>query len=59
MKLEEWKRRAKELKIEVTALYLVLKDPRVSKSTKVAVLGIVAYALSSIDLIPDFIPVLG
>jgi uncharacterized membrane protein YkvA (DUF1232 family) len=59
MMLAQWKRRAKELKTEVAALYLALKDPRVSKATKLALLCIVAYALSPIDLIPDFIPVLG
>jgi uncharacterized membrane protein YkvA (DUF1232 family) len=54
-----WKQRAKELKTEVTALCFALSDPRVSRATKLAVLCIIAYALSPIDLIPDFIPVLG
>jgi uncharacterized membrane protein YkvA (DUF1232 family) len=59
MRLESWKGKAKELKTEVTALYFALGDPRVAKSTKLAVVLIVAYALSPIDLIPDFIPILG
>ena len=41
------------------ALALALRDPRVPWYVKVLGAGIVAYALSPIDLIPDFIPVLG
>jgi uncharacterized membrane protein YkvA (DUF1232 family) len=43
----------------VTALYLAARDPRVPWYAKVVAACVVAYALSPIDLIPDFIPVLG
>lgn len=56
---EVWKRQAAALKREVLALYLAYKDPRVPWYAKLLAAGIVAYAFSPIDLIPDFIPVLG
>ena len=43
----------------VHALYLAARDPRVPWYAKVAALAVAAYALSPIDLIPDFIPVIG
>jgi uncharacterized membrane protein YkvA (DUF1232 family) len=57
--LEELKRRARFLKKETYGLYLAARDPRTPWYAKLLVAGIVAYALSPIDLIPDFIPVLG
>ena len=57
--LEKWKRRAALLKQEVHAIYLAAKDPRVPWYAKLLAACVVAYALSPIDLIPDFIPVLG
>lgn len=52
-------RRARELRSDGYALYLALRDPRVPWVPK-AILGAAAlYAVSPIDLIPDFIPVLG
>jgi uncharacterized membrane protein YkvA (DUF1232 family) len=57
--LERWKQRARELKTETYVLYLAVKDPRVPWYAKFSALWVVAYALSPIDLIPDFIPVLG
>jgi uncharacterized membrane protein YkvA (DUF1232 family) len=57
--LQRWKERASELKQEVHALALACKDPRVPWYAKLLAVCIVAYALSPIDLIPDFIPVLG
>ena len=57
--LEGWKQRAAQLKQEVHALALACKDPRVPWYAKLLAVCIVAYALSPIDLIPDFIPVLG
>jgi len=57
--IEEWKQRARELKIEVRALYLAYRDPRVPWYAKVVAACVVGYALSPIDLIPDPIPVLG
>ena len=44
---------------QMTALWFMLKDPRVSRAPKVLAFAVLAYALSPIDLIPDFIPVLG
>jgi uncharacterized membrane protein YkvA (DUF1232 family) len=57
--LEGWKRRARDLKREVYALYFACRDPRVPWYAKALAAAVVAYALSPIDLIPDFIPVLG
>lgn len=53
------KQRARHLKAETIALYLAARDPRTPWYAKLLVAGIVAYALSPVDLIPDFIPVLG
>jgi uncharacterized membrane protein YkvA (DUF1232 family) len=41
------------------ALYLAARDPRVPWYAKIVAAGVAAYALSPIDLIPDFIPVIG
>ena len=51
--------RARQLKAETWALALAVRDPRTPWYAKLLVAGIVAYACSPIDLIPDFIPVLG
>jgi uncharacterized membrane protein YkvA (DUF1232 family) len=58
-RLADWKQRARELKREVYALYFACRDPRVPWYAKVLAITVVAYAFSPIDLIPDFIPVLG
>lgn len=57
--MQRLKARANELKTDTYALYLAYADPRVPWYAKLLVGLIVAYALSPIDLIPDFIPVLG
>jgi uncharacterized membrane protein YkvA (DUF1232 family) len=57
--LERWKDRARQLKVEVYALYLAYRDPGVPWYAKAFAACVVGYALSPIDLIPDFIPVLG
>lgn len=57
--LDEWRNRARGLKREVYAMVLAVRDPRVPWYAKLCAAGIVAYAFSPIDLIPDFIPVLG
>jgi uncharacterized membrane protein YkvA (DUF1232 family) len=54
-----WRRRVKQLKVETHALYLAYKDPRVPWYAKAFAACVVGYAFSPIDLIPDFIPVLG
>lgn len=56
---ESWRARAQALKREVYALYLCARHPRTPWYAKLFVGLIVAYALSPIDLIPDFVPVLG
>jgi uncharacterized membrane protein YkvA (DUF1232 family) len=55
----ELKQRARRLKTETFALYLVARHPGTPWYAKLFVAGIVAYAFSPIDLIPDFVPVLG
>jgi uncharacterized membrane protein YkvA (DUF1232 family) len=57
--LASWKRRAHQLKIELYALYLAYRDPRVPLYARVFAACVVGYAFSPIDLIPDFIPILG
>ena len=54
--LRDWARR---LKRDVVALWLAARDPRVPLAAKIVAGAVAAYALSPIDLIPDFIPVLG
>jgi len=54
-----WRNWALALKEDTYALYLASRDPRVPLAAKLVVVLVVAYALSPIDLIPDFIPVLG
>jgi uncharacterized membrane protein YkvA (DUF1232 family) len=54
--LKAWARAAKR---DGIALYLAARDPRVPWGVKAFAAGVAAYALSPIDLIPDFIPVLG
>lgn len=56
---ERWKARARQLKVEVYALYLAYRDPRVPWYARLFAACVVGYAFSPIDLIPDPIPVLG
>lgn len=53
------KARAIKLKTEIPAIFLALKDKDTSIVAKILAGITVAYALSPIDLVPDFIPVLG
>lgn len=55
-RLRQWARR---LKRDVVALWIAARDPRTPWYAKLAAGCVAAYALSPIDLIPDFIPVLG
>jgi uncharacterized membrane protein YkvA (DUF1232 family) len=59
MFLQRLKNWARAIKRDVHALYLAARDPRTPWLAKAFALAIAAYALSPIDLIPDFIPVLG
>ncbi|MBK1812087.1 DUF1232 domain-containing protein [Clostridium sp. YIM B02505] len=51
--------KGKNLKKEIGALYLAYKRKDIPIYTKIIIMVVVAYALSPIDIIPDFIPVLG
>lgn len=55
-KLKDW---ARTIKRDVHAIYLAARDPRTPWYAKALALCVAGYALSPIDLIPDFIPVLG
>ncbi|MER2118995.1 MAG: YkvA family protein [Solibacillus sp.] len=55
-KIKEW---AKNLKRQIFVLYFACKDKRVPLAAKIFTACVVAYAFSPIDLIPDFIPILG
>lgn len=54
--LKSW---AKRLKSEIYTLYVAMRDPRTPAHAKYLAILVIGYALSPIDLIPDFIPVLG
>jgi uncharacterized membrane protein YkvA (DUF1232 family) len=57
--LQRAKQWARTIKRDVVALWLAARDPRVPWFAKLIAGAVAAYALSPIDLIPDFIPVLG
>jgi uncharacterized membrane protein YkvA (DUF1232 family) len=59
LRFERWKQRARQLKRDTFALYLAYHDPRVPWYARLVVVLVVGYAFSPIDLIPDFVPVLG
>jgi uncharacterized membrane protein YkvA (DUF1232 family) len=54
-----WRNWARSIKCDAHALYLAARDPRVPWYAKALAVAVAAYAVSPIDLIPDFIPVLG
>ena len=57
--LEKLRSRARALKNEAFAVYLAAKDPRTPWYAKALIFFVVAHTFSPIDLIPDFIPILG
>jgi uncharacterized membrane protein YkvA (DUF1232 family) len=59
MSKQSWRERIKKLNSEVFALYLAFRDKRCPWYAKVWIGLVIGYAVSPIDLIPDFIPVLG
>jgi len=56
---ERWRQLVRTMRTEVRVLALAYRDPRVPWYAKLLAGGVLAYALSPIDLIPDFVPVLG
>jgi uncharacterized membrane protein YkvA (DUF1232 family) len=57
--LDSLKERARKLKRQTLVAYFAARDPRTPVPVRLLALLVAAYALSPIDLIPDFIPVLG
>ena len=57
--MRQWRQKVRELKKEIYALYYACQDERIPWYVKFLASCAIAYALSPIDLIPDFIPVLG
>lgn len=58
-RIDYLKDKARKLKTEITTLYYAYQDPKLDLLPKIIILFTLGYALSPIDLIPDFIPVLG
>ncbi|WP_374606255.1 YkvA family protein [Diaphorobacter nitroreducens] len=57
--LQTAKQWARALKRDVLVVYLAARDPRTPWALRLLALAVAAYALSPIDLVPDFIPMLG
>ena len=58
-KIDSLKDKSRKLKTEITTLYYAYQDPKLGLLPKIIILFTLGYALSPIDLIPDFIAVLG
>lgn len=59
MSFTQWKKAVKTLKRETYTLYLISKHPQVKWWVKLLAILVVSYLINPIDLIPDFIPILG
>src|SRR5437016_3916367 len=57
--IARWRQAARQLKAETLALYFSIRDPRTPWYARLAGAVVIAYAVSPLDLIPDFVPVLG
>lgn len=57
--LAQLKAAARRIKRDVMTVYFAAHDPRTPWAARLLALAVAAYALSPIDLVPDFIPVLG
>jgi len=53
------KERAKQLKTDIPAVFIAIKHPKTPILAKILAAVAIGYALSPIDLIPDFIPIIG
>lgn len=54
-----WKEAVKELRKKIFVIYYAFRDPRTPLLTRIFLFFVVAYTFSPVDLIPDFIPLLG
>lgn len=59
IRMENLKARARKINTMLPAVFLALRDPKTPRTARILAALTVGYALSPIDLIPDFIPVLG
>ena len=59
MNLQFLKNKVRQLKLELIALALAARHPQTPWYAKLIIAGAVAYAVTPVDVIPDFIPVLG
>lgn len=59
MVLGRWVRRGLDVRRDAYALYLACRDPRVPWYAKLVAAAVVAYVVSPVDLVPDFIPLVG
>jgi uncharacterized membrane protein YkvA (DUF1232 family) len=57
--MKGWSDRARRLKVELVALYLAARHPQTPWYAKLVVAGLVAYAVTPVDLLPDALPILG
>jgi uncharacterized membrane protein YkvA (DUF1232 family) len=57
--INQWKAKARQLKTEAYVLYLAYRHPNIPWYAKVFAACVIGYLFSPVDLIPDFIPVLG
>lgn len=57
--LEQLRIRARKIKTDTLALWFAARDPRTPWSVRIVAILVTAYAFSPIDLIPDFVPILG
>ena len=57
--LQHWTDKAKSIKRELYAVFLACRDPRTPWYARLLAIVVIGYALSPIDLIPDFIPFIG
>jgi len=57
--LQRWRAQAGRFQLEMFILYLACRDSRTPRSARTLAMGIVGYALSPIDLIPDPVPLIG